>query len=228
MAGPEEDRLSEEELVAQMTIFLLAGTETTSSALTWILHLLALHPDVQDKLRNELKEAHENNDELSHDQLLSLPFLEAVCRETLRLYAPVPGVMRTTRRDVILPLSAAIQDVNGRKVHQIFVPENTNVFLHIHNLNRDPSIWGLDAVEWKPERWLAPLPQSVADANVQGIYANTMTFTGGACLHRIQNFTARNEGRVIADSSCLPICAFWSRDNLEIWFRRFSNGEGIS
>jgi cytochrome P450 len=91
MAGPEEDRLSEEELVAQMTIFLLAGTETTSSALTWILHLLALHPDVQDKLRNELKEAHENNDELSHDQLLSLPFLEAVCRETLRLYVGFPS-----------------------------------------------------------------------------------------------------------------------------------------
>jgi cytochrome P450 len=63
----------------------MAGADTTSSALSWILHLLSLHPDVQDKLRKELKEANEDNEELTHDQLVSLPFLEAVCRETLRL-----------------------------------------------------------------------------------------------------------------------------------------------
>ncbi|KAH9008523.1 cytochrome P450 [Lactarius pseudohatsudake] len=56
----------------------------------------------------------------------------------------------------------------------------TNVFVQIYNLNRDSSIWGADAAEWKPERWLAPLPQSVADANIQGVYANTMSFIGGA------------------------------------------------
>ncbi|KAH9175545.1 cytochrome P450 [Lactarius sanguifluus] len=183
-AGPKDIQLSEEELVAQMAVFLIAGTDTTSTALSWILHLLALHPDVQDKLRNELKEAHEDKAELTHDQLVSLPFLEAVCRESLRLYPPVPGVMRTTRSDVVLPLSSPIRDVDGREVHEIFVPKHTNVFAQIHNLNRDPSIWGGDAAEWKPERWLAPLPQSVADANIQGVYANTMTFTGGtrACI----------------------------------------------
>ncbi|KAH9165536.1 cytochrome P450 [Lactarius sanguifluus] len=183
-AGPEDIQLSEEELVAQMTVFLIAGTDTTSTALSRILHLLALRPDVQDKLRNELKEAHKDKEELTHDQLVSLPFLEAVCRETLRLYPPVPGVMRTTRSDVVLPLSSPIQDVDGREVHEIFVPKHTNVFAQIHNLNRDPSIWGADAAEWKPERWLAPLPQSVTDANIQGVYANTMTFTGGtrACI----------------------------------------------
>ncbi|KAH9021020.1 cytochrome P450 [Lactarius pseudohatsudake] len=180
LTGPEDVQLSEEELVAQMAVFIIAGTDTTSSALSRILHVLSLHPDAQDKLRKELKEAHEDNEELTHDQLVSLPFLEAVCRETLRLYPPVPGVMRTTRSDVVLPLSAPIRDVNGREVHEIFVPKNTNVFVQIYNLNRDSSIWGADAAEWKPERWLAPLPQSVADANIQGVYANTMSFIGGA------------------------------------------------
>ena len=79
----------------------------------------------------------------------------------------------SARTDVVLPLSAPIQDVDGHKVHEIFVPKNTNVFAQIYNLNRDPSIWGSDGAEWKPERWLAPLPQSVADANIQGVYANT-------------------------------------------------------
>ena len=82
-------------------------------------------------------------------------------------------LVNSTRKDVVLPLSAPIQDVNGRKVHEIFIPKDTNVYAQIYNLNRDPSIWGSDAAEWKPERFLAPLPQSVADANIQGLYGNT-------------------------------------------------------
>jgi Cytochrome P450 len=79
----------------------------------------------------------------------------------------------SARSDVILPLSSPIHDVNGREIYELTVPENTNVFLHIWNLNRDPSIWGDDAAEWKPERWLSPLPESVEAAKIQGVYANT-------------------------------------------------------
>jgi cytochrome P450 len=68
-------------------MLIFAGTDTTSSAISRIIHTLALHPDVQEKLRKELKEARDANDseELPHDQLVSLPYLEAICRETLRL-----------------------------------------------------------------------------------------------------------------------------------------------
>ncbi|KAI0294461.1 cytochrome P450 [Multifurca ochricompacta] len=180
VTASEGDRLSEEELLAQMTILVLAATDTTSSALSRILHILSLHPEAQEKLRNELKGACEANEELPYDQLVSLPYLDAVCRETLRLYAPVPGVMRTARSDVILPLSTPIHDNDGHEIHEIFVPNDTNVYVQIYNLNRDPSIWGYDAAEWKPERWLAPLPESVVEAKIQGVYANTMTFIGGA------------------------------------------------
>ena len=77
---------------------------------------------------------------------------------------------RSTRNDIILPLSSAIHDVDGREIHEIFVPTNTNLYIQIYNLNRDPSVWGPDAAEWKPERWLAPLPEGVA--NIQSVYAN--------------------------------------------------------
>ena len=66
-------------------ILVFAATDTTASAISRIVHLLALHPEIQDELRRELKEACENNEELTHDRLVSLPFLEAICRETLRL-----------------------------------------------------------------------------------------------------------------------------------------------
>ncbi|KAI9461967.1 cytochrome P450, partial [Lactarius psammicola] len=183
-ATSKHDRLSEEEIVAQVMTLTLAATETTSATLSRVLHILAVRPDVQDKLRKELKDARHENEELTHDHLVSLPFLEAVCRETLRLYPPVVGVMRTALSDVVLPLSAPIHDVDGRKIHEVFVPKDTNVYIHIHNLNRDPSIWGSDAAEWKPERWLAPLPESVREAHIQGVYANMMTFIGGprACI----------------------------------------------
>jgi cytochrome P450 len=61
--------------------------DTTSNALSRISHLLAAHPDVQDKLRAEIMDALRQNDgkDLTYDVLVSLPFLDAICRETLRL-----------------------------------------------------------------------------------------------------------------------------------------------
>jgi cytochrome P450 len=63
----------------------IAAIETTSATLSRVLHLLALRPDLQNKLREELRDACHENEELTHDHLVSLPFLDAVCRETLRL-----------------------------------------------------------------------------------------------------------------------------------------------
>lgn len=81
-------------------------------------------------------------------------------------------------------MSQPIKGVDGSDVHSIPLANNTNVILGLLAVNRDPSIWGPDAAEWKPERWLAPLPDSVADAHVPGIYANLMTFLAGsrACM----------------------------------------------
>jgi hypothetical protein len=78
----------------------------------------------------------------------------------------------STQSDVVLPLSTPIQGANGRTIHEIFIPGNTNVSLPICNPNRDPLIWGDDETEWKPERWLASLSESAAEANIQGVYAN--------------------------------------------------------
>lgn len=60
--------------------------DTTSSALSRILYLLATHQDVQEKLRSEIAEAREGGAALSYDELVSLPYLDAICRETMRLY----------------------------------------------------------------------------------------------------------------------------------------------
>ena len=75
--------------------FILAGMDTTSNALSRILHLLAQNPSVQDKLRNELQTATAGGTaDLDYDGLMNLPYLDAVCRETLRVYAPVGATGR--------------------------------------------------------------------------------------------------------------------------------------
>ena len=63
---------------------------------------------------------------------------------------------------------------------EVTVPANTPVFLGIMSANRTETLWGDDAHEWKPERWLSPLPESVAEAKVPGIYSNLCAYCAGS------------------------------------------------
>lgn len=62
-----------------------AAMDTTSSALSRILHLLCVHQDAQERLRQEIKEAQDEQGLLNYDDLVNLPYLDAICRETMRL-----------------------------------------------------------------------------------------------------------------------------------------------
>ena len=64
---------------------LFAAMETTSGALARILHKLSERQDVQDKLRQELVAARSDKEDIPYDELISLPYLDALCRESLRL-----------------------------------------------------------------------------------------------------------------------------------------------
>ena len=59
--------------------------DTTSNALARIIHLLSTHQDVQGKLRQEIVGARSRHGDLEYDGLVALPYLDAVCRESLRL-----------------------------------------------------------------------------------------------------------------------------------------------
>lgn len=78
------ERLPDAELLGQMNVFLFAGTDTTSTAMSRALQELALNPELQDRLRNEITDATTHGD-LDYDQLLALPLMDAVFRETLRM-----------------------------------------------------------------------------------------------------------------------------------------------
>ncbi|KAJ3992974.1 cytochrome P450 [Lentinula boryana] len=181
MKASKEDRLDETEIISQMTTLLFAATDTTSSALSRLLSLLSKHPEVQDKLRQEVTEARRNNngEDLSYNEINSLPYLDAVCRESLRLYAPAPSALRYALQDAVVPLSKPIIGIDGTQIREIAVPRGTTIFISIYNANRNEDLWGPDANEWKPERWLSSLPEAIIEAHIPGIYAHLMTFSAG-------------------------------------------------
>ncbi len=81
-----------------------------------------------------------------------------------------------TRKDAVLPLSQPITGVDGSQVSEILVPKDTTVIVGIYSSNRNKAIWGEDALEWKPERWLNGLPDTVSDAKIPGVYSNLYVY----------------------------------------------------
>lgn len=71
-----------------------------------------------------------------------------------------------------MPLAEPVRGLDDTMITEVVVPKNTSVMLSIRNCNRSKAIWGEDALEWKPERWMAALPDSVGKAHVPGIYSN--------------------------------------------------------
>ncbi|KAH0582745.1 hypothetical protein H2248_010659 [Termitomyces sp. 'cryptogamus'] len=168
MEASEEDKMPDKEVLAHMMYVDPARG------------LLTNYDEHQEV--TEARKAH--NGDLSYDDLVSLPFLDAICRETLRLHAPVPKVARVPRQDIVLPLLTSIKGNDGREMNSILVPKNTKIFIDILNANRDTLLWGPDSLEWKPERWLKPLPEALCEARIPGIYSHLLTFLGGgrACI----------------------------------------------
>lgn len=82
-----------------------------STAVSWTLFALACHPDVQAKLRAELRAC--PTDSPTMEQINTFPYLEGVVREALRLYAPVSGTQRVSMHDAEIPLQKPFTDKHG-------------------------------------------------------------------------------------------------------------------
>jgi cytochrome P450 len=135
------------------------------------LDVLSSNQEVQGRLREEVTQAFAEGD-LSHDEVIALPYLDAVVREVLRLYPPVHMFLRTARVDTTLPLQFPVVGTDGRPIHEIPIRKRQNIIMGLGGTNAEERIWGPDAKIFNPDRWLKPLPESVARARVPGVYAN--------------------------------------------------------
>lgn len=143
---PEEKReLDEGEVVALCSEFLTAGTDTTSTALEWVMANLVKHPHVQQRLVEEIggvvgDDGREGKKEVREEDLEKLPYLKAVILEGLRRHPPTHFVVpHAVTEDVIF---------NG-----YLVPKNGTVNFVVAEMGWDPSVWE-DPMVFKPERFL--------------------------------------------------------------------------
>ncbi|KAH9840925.1 cytochrome P450 [Rhodofomes roseus] len=179
MQVAESDRLTDEEVIAQIGTFTIAATDSIGSMVTQMLHYLSEHLDVQDALRREIIEAR-RGDDTSFEELMKLPLLDGVVKETLRLNPASTIIPRDACKDIVAPLSSPIRGVDGRLMTEVTIPKGTTVFLGVRASNCNPALWGEDAMEWKPERWMRPLPTAVAEAKIPGVFGSLLSFGGGA------------------------------------------------
>ncbi|XP_047325085.1 alkane hydroxylase MAH1-like [Impatiens glandulifera] len=130
---------------------MIAGRDTTSSALTWFIWLVSNHPDIQTKIRDELESVlpvDEKKQEsrkwhiFKADELNKLTYLHAAMCESLRLYPPVPFEHKEAAKPDILP--------SGHKVDP-----NVKVLISLYAMGRMEFIWGEDCSKFKPERWIS-------------------------------------------------------------------------
>ncbi len=124
-----------EEMVDQVAIFFLAGHETSASALAWALYLLALFPDVQDRV---VTEAAGLGDTPDFAVMARLKFTRDVFREVLRLYPPVPMMVRE---------NACPEEMRGRQVKP-----GAQIVLSPWHLHRHERLWS-DPDGFDPDRW---------------------------------------------------------------------------
>lgn len=95
--------LSEDQAMAQCVLFFLAGQDTSSSVIAYTLYLLAIHPDVQEKLRKEVDECFSTHGEHpSMDVVTKLTYLHCVVSEALRMYPPLVRIERSPVEDYVL------------------------------------------------------------------------------------------------------------------------------
>lgn len=130
--------LSDLELVAQSVIFIFAGYEPTSTSLSFLVYELATHPDVQQKLQEEIDATFPNKASPTYDALVQMEYLDMVLNETLRLYPIAGRLERVCKRDV---------EISG-----VFIPKGTVVMVPTFTLHRDLDLWP-EPEEFHPERF---------------------------------------------------------------------------
>jgi cytochrome P450 len=135
--------------------------------MTWAVYVLGKFPDVQKKLREELRasdlpDIRDTTAQITPEQIEQISYLHAVTNEVLRYYCPVPMTLRVAEKDVVL---------SGQ-----LIPEGTTIITPLIAANHNSKMWSEDPKVFDPERWMGP-----GRANTGGAESNysNMSFSHG-------------------------------------------------
>ncbi|XP_037826698.1 cytochrome P450 6a2-like [Lucilia sericata] len=136
-----EPMLTYDQIAAQLFVFFVAGYETSSTNMSYVLYELARHPEIQEKVRQEVLQVLEKyNGVLTYEAMMEMTYLDQVILETLRLYPALSYIQRVSLNDYKIP------DAN------ITLDKGTNVYIPVKAIHLDPEIYE-NPLEFQPERF---------------------------------------------------------------------------
>ncbi|KAJ8450154.1 hypothetical protein Cgig2_033348 [Carnegiea gigantea] len=147
----DPDQITDQYLRDIILNFMIAGKDSTANTISWFIYMLCKNPLVQEKIHQEVEEfingaknaidINEFVEQITDEKLEKMHYLHASLTETLRLYPGVPVDGRTALEDDVLP--------DGYKVKK-----GDDVYYLAYAMGRMPYLWGDDAEDFSPERWL--------------------------------------------------------------------------
>ncbi|KAK0202222.1 cytochrome P450 [Desarmillaria ectypa] len=169
--------MSRTEIDSQLATFVIAGHETTANTMAWLLYELCLHPEDQAKIREEIARTKSNTlGALTSNDYDSMVWLNACIKEALRLHPLLYSLFRESAQDDVLPLTEPITTSDGKLCSQIPISKGQVVMASVYTYNRLPSVWGNDAEEWNPRRFLDS--HDIKKTSLE-VYANLLTSSAG-------------------------------------------------
>lgn len=152
-------QFSDEEIHDHIYTFVTAGYETTALQTAFTVVLLAIHQDVQEKAYKEIAEVFSPVQIIiDQESLTKLKYLDMVIKESMRLLPPVPLIGRETLEEL--------------ELNDLVVPKGVTLLINFFNLHRRKDIWGPDAEDFNPDRFL---PENVAQRHSHSF----LPFSGG-------------------------------------------------
>lgn len=149
--GTAENPITKDVLAQALQIYTF-GHEASALAMYWGISELSAHVEVVQKLRNELIQHVNTPDDLTFLSFDSMPYLDAVVTEILRVHPPISTSSRIVTNGIT---------VRNRYNNDVFFPKGAMLFSSIHFLHHDKQVWGDDVEKFLPERWLGVCKNAV-------------------------------------------------------------------